>query len=211
MSAGIQRKRVRAHQAVTDKVKGLVILPVENAQEVSARLEKWNQKMSYIKKSQTKFVAAVVGMFVMAIIASRQLYLFGVFRNQQGLLDPQGGRYHLWLAAGAILLASIAACIMFLFFMGRKGSEGSEAAVSPLEPRPTLINVKLNANSLTGDSFNARRWAQLNEWCVEGRADDRRSMNGSVEAGTGSASAQRADARLAHQVMYKEWAGERHD
>jgi hypothetical protein len=167
--------------------------------------------MSYLKKSRTKFVAAVVSMFAMAIIASHQLYLFVVFRNQQGLLDRLGGRYHLWLAAGAILIAAIAAALMFLFFLGHEESKRIEAPLSPPESRPAFINIKPDANSLTGDQFNAARWAQLNAWCVEGQADDRRQMNGSIVKSIGSASAQRADARLAHQVMYKEWARERHD
>jgi len=167
--------------------------------------------MSHLKKRQTQFIAAVVGMFVMAIIASRQLYLFVTFTNQQGLLDPLGGRYHLWLAAGAILMAAIAAGLMFLFFLGRGRSERSEVSESPLEPQPTFINVKPDANSLPRDMFDAAAWRQLNEWCVEGQADDRRQMNGSVRVSLGSASAQRAEARLTHQVMFKKWARERHD
>lgn len=167
--------------------------------------------MSYIKKSQTKFVAAVVGMLVMAIIASRQLYLFVVFRNQQGLLDTQGGRYHLWLAGGATLMACLAGGLMFLFFLGRGRSERSEVPESSLELRPAFIKIKPDASSLPQDQFNVVPWAQLNEWCVEGQADDRSPMNGSVVVSLGSASARRADARLMHQVMYKEWARERHD
>jgi hypothetical protein len=167
--------------------------------------------MKSIKPSITKFVAAAVVMIVMAIAASRQLFLFIVFRNADGLQDTQGGKYHLWLTAGAILMASIAACFMFLFLLVRGKSELSEVPVSHLEPRPALINLKPDASTLTGDRFNAFRWAQLNEWCVEGQADDRRPMNGSVVKSTGSASSQRAAARLTHQVMYKAWARERHD
>jgi hypothetical protein len=167
--------------------------------------------MSYLNKRQAQFAAAVAGIFVLAIIASRQLYLFVVFRNQQGLLDSQGGRLHLWLAGVAALLACIAGGLMLLFFMGRGKSERSELPASPLAPPPALINAKPNADPLTGDRFNVVRWAQQNAWCVEGRADDRSPMNGSVGASPGSASAQRSDARLAHQVMYRKWAGERHD
>ena len=167
--------------------------------------------MKYIKKSQKQFVAAVIGMLVMAIIASRQLYLFVVFRNEQGLLDPQGRRYHLWLAAGAILMAAIAAGLMFLFFLGRENSKRTEISETSIQAQPVLINIKPDANSLTIGQFNAENWAQLNEWCVQGQADDRRQMNGSIGVSHGSASAQRADARLTHQVMYKEWARERHD
>jgi hypothetical protein len=167
--------------------------------------------MKYIKQSLTKFVVATVVMIVTAIAASQQLYLFVVFRNVDGLLDSQGGRYHLWLAAGAILLAAIAACLMFLFFMGRGRSQRHEALLSPLVPRHALINVNPNARSLTGDHFSVISWAQQNQWSVEGQADDRRPMNGGVGVSPGSASAQRSATRLTHQVMYRKWARERHD
>ena len=77
----------------------------------------------------TKFVAAVIGMIVMAIIASRQFYLFAVFQNAQGLLGTEGGRYHLWLAIGAVLMACIAGCFMFIFFL-RYGTKGNELRAS---------------------------------------------------------------------------------
>ncbi len=167
--------------------------------------------MKYIKPSVTIFVAAAVAMIVMALAASRQLYLFVVFRNADGLLDTQAGKYHLWLAAGAILISSIAACLMFLFFLGLGKSEPSGIAVSPLGPRPAPIDVKSSINSPAREQFNAERWEQLNGWCVGGQADDRRPMNGSIVKSLGSASAQRAAARLTYQGMYKVWAQERHD
>ena len=159
--------------------------------------------MKYIKPSMTKFVAASVAVIVMALAASRQLYLFVVFRNADGLLDAQGGKYHLWLAAGAVLAASIAACLMFLFFLGL-GKSGPSGV-------PVSNDAKSNTNSPARAQFNAVRWGQMNEWCVGGQADDRRPMNGSILKSTGSASAQRAVARLTHQGMYKVWAQERHD
>ena len=167
--------------------------------------------MQYIKPSTSKFVAASVSMIVMALAASRQLYLFVTFRNADGLLDAQGGEYHLWLAAGATLLASIAACLMFLFFLGLGKGEPFEAPVSRLGPRPALADIKSNINPPAPAQFNAVRWGELNEWCVGGQADDRRPMNGGVLKSNGSASAQRAAARLTHQGMYKVWAQERHD
>ena len=85
--------------------------------------------MRHIKQRQTKFVVAVVGTIVMAIAASRQLYLFVVFRNAEGLLDAQGGRYHLWLAIGAVLLACLAGCFMF-FFTLRHGTKGNDLRAS---------------------------------------------------------------------------------
>lgn len=167
--------------------------------------------MKYIKLSRTKFVGAAVIMILMAIAASRQLYLFVVFRNADGPLNTQGGRYHLWLATGAIIMAAIAACLMFLFFMGRGRSKKYQVLLSPLEPLPVLINVNPNANSPTPDHFNVISWAQQNQWSVEGQADDRRPMNGGVGVSPGSASAQRSATRLTHQVMYRKWARERHD
>ncbi len=85
--------------------------------------------MRNIKKRQTKFVAAAIGMIVMAIVASRQLYLFSVFRNAEGLLGTLGGRYHLWLAVGAVPLACIAGCFTFFFFL-RYDAQGNELRAS---------------------------------------------------------------------------------
>ncbi len=75
--------------------------------------------MSFNNKRVIKILAAVVAMFVMGIAASRQLYLFTVFRDARGILDPQGGAYHLWLAIGATLIACIAGGLMSYFFLRR--------------------------------------------------------------------------------------------
>jgi hypothetical protein len=85
--------------------------------------------MRYIKQRRAKFLAAVVAVFVLAIVASRQFYLFVVFRNAQRLLDTPGGEYHLWLAIGATLMACIAGLFMFLFFL-RYGDKKDAARVA---------------------------------------------------------------------------------
>jgi hypothetical protein len=167
--------------------------------------------MKYTKPSMTKFVAAAVALIALALVASRQLYLFVASRNAEGLQDAQGGKYHLWLAAGAALAASAAACLTFLFFLGFGKREPSEATVSHPVAKPALAGVKSNTDSPLRAQFNAERWGRSNEWCVAGQADDRRPMNGGVVRSAGSASAQRAAARLTHQGMYKVWAQERHD
>ena len=151
--------------------------------------------MKYLKQSIIKFVAAAVVMIMMAIAASRQLYLFVVFRDADGNLGVQGGKYHLWLATGASLLACMAACLMFRFFLSHGKSKLSES-ISTLAPRPGQITVDPNANSPTLGHFDAISWAQRNEWCIKGQADDRRPLNGKVGASLGSASAQRSAARL---------------
>jgi hypothetical protein len=167
--------------------------------------------MMYIKPSMTKFTAALVATIVMALVASRQLYLFAASRNAGGLLDTQGGEYHLWLAAGAALAAAVAAGLMFLFFLGLGKSGASESRASSLGPGAARANVNADIDSPAQAQFSAERWGELNGWCVGGQADDRRPMNGGVVRSVGSASAQRAAARLTHQGMYKVWAQERHD
>lgn len=157
----------------------------------------------YIKPSMTKFAAASVAVIVMALVASRQLYLFAASRSGEGLVDARGGGAHLWLAAGALLAASVAACLMFLFFLGVGKSVPPEV--------PASTGIKSNTNSPSRAQFNAERWGESNEWCVAGQADDRRPMSGGVMRGTGSASARRAAARLTHQGRYKVWAQARHD
>jgi hypothetical protein len=111
---------------------------------------------------------------------------------------------------GALLLASLAAGLMFLFFLGERKSSRS-VWMSSHEVRPAPLKVNQNAASPAVERFDAIRWAELNDWCVEGQADDRRLTNGSVGKSAGSASARRSAARLAHQAMYRRWAGERHD
>lgn len=79
--------------------------------------------MSFINKRLIRIVAAVVGMFGMAMIASRQLYLFSVFRDASGILNPQGRAQHLWVAIGAALIASLAGGLISYFMLRRGGKE----------------------------------------------------------------------------------------
>jgi len=83
-------------------------------------------------------------------------------------------------------------------------------ALAPLDPL-SHINNNPTINSPTSALFEAAHWAQLNPWLLEGQADDRRSMNGSVTDSGRTPSAQRAFARRSHQVMFKEWSQARHD
>src|SRR6185503_119239 len=79
----------------------------------------------------SKFVAAVIGLFVMAIVASRQLFLFVAFRDASGLLDSQGGRFHLWLAVSASVASCIAGALMFYFFVHSQRIRGSKIENAP--------------------------------------------------------------------------------
>jgi len=59
--------------------------------------------------------------------------------------------------------------------------------------------------------FDSMRWARLNSWLLEGQADDRIPMNGSVKDCGGTPSVQRSFARRSHQLMFKKWSQARHD
>jgi hypothetical protein len=59
--------------------------------------------------------------------------------------------------------------------------------------------------------FDPVRWAQLNPWLIEGQADDRIPMNGSVKDSGEPPSGQRAFARRRHQAMFKKWSQTRHE
>jgi hypothetical protein len=71
------------------------------------------------RRSMSKFVAALISLLIMAIIASRQLFLFAVFRSPASLIKIQGGRSHLWLVFSAGITACIAGGLMFHFLFGR--------------------------------------------------------------------------------------------
>ena len=59
--------------------------------------------------------------------------------------------------------------------------------------------------------FDSVRWEQLNPWLLEGQADDRTPMDGSVKASGETLSVQRATARRRHQAMFKKWSQTRRD
>jgi hypothetical protein len=71
--------------------------------------------------------------------------------------------------------------------------------------------TKVAANSPAPVEFDPVRWAQLNPWLLEGQADDRTPMNGSVKDSGGPPSVQRSFARRSHQAMFKTWSQARHD
>ena len=77
------------------------------------------------------------------------------------------------------------------------------------------IDVTQNANGETNSQaqaeFDPNRWAQLNPWLLEGQADDRTPMNGSVKDSGGPPTVQRSFARRSHQAMFKTWSQARHD
>ena len=108
----------------------------------------------------------------------------------------------------ALTILVIALSVMVLHYFKQMRSEG---LTTPPEPPLNFTSDNLTASAPTQKPFDAVRWEQKNEWLVEGQADDRRPMNGSVAVSTVSASAHRADARRSHQVNYKEWSKQRHD
>jgi hypothetical protein len=158
----------------------------------------------------SKFVAAVICLLVLAIVAGRQLFLFTVFKDAQGLLDAQGGRYHLWLALSASIAACASGALMFHFFLRRQrimSSTVSRPAIGTLLTNRSGKQVK----KLRPTRRDAIHWSRLNPWLSEGQADDRTPMNGTVAESGGSASAQREFARRSHQIMFKKWSQARHD
>ena len=151
----------------------------------------------------SKFVAAVIGLLVMAIVASRQLFLF--------VSDSQGGRLHLWMAVSAGVASCIGGALMFYFFVRLQRIRGSKVASAPSGKLAIASGGRLFNNSVTPMQFDAIHWARLNPWLSEGQADDRTPMNGTVLESGGSASEQRAFARRSHQIMFKKWSQARHD
>ena len=65
------------------------------------------------KKSQKSTIAAAMGLALLAATAAWQFYLFVVFRAADGVVDPQGGAVHLWVAIGIGLIT----CVGAFFFI----------------------------------------------------------------------------------------------
>ena len=156
----------------------------------------------------TKFVMALVGLVVMLLVASRQLFLFLVVNDPSGL-STVGGNSHLWLAAIAGVIACVAGGLMFFFFGRHENIKWSKVVMTPTGPLLTPLAVNL-ATSPAWVPFNTRLWARANSSLVK-RPDDRTPMDGSVRDSGQTSSGQRSFARRTHQSMFKKWSQERHD
>ena len=158
----------------------------------------------------SKFVAALVALLAMAIIASRQVFLSVVTRDPSGL-SSGGGRSHLWLALGAGLIACIAASLMFRFFGLHQKIKSSRVKLTRTGPLLTALGGNPFINSPATVPFDSERWSLVSPWLSEGQRDDRIPMDGSVRDSIETPSGQRSSARRTHQLMFKKWSQERHD
>jgi hypothetical protein len=162
--------------------------------------------MSYL----SKFVAALVALLALAIIASRQLFRYIVTIDPSGL-STVAGRSHLWLGLAAGITACIAASLMFYFFGRHEKIKWSKVELTPTGPLLTALGGNPFINSPSLVPFEPERWALANAWLAEGQADDRTPMDGSVRDSGETPSGQRAFARRTHQLMFKKWSQARHD
>jgi hypothetical protein len=192
LAASLIRKRSSAQTAEPAYVK--VLVSRQNS-ELGAR----RGQMSYI----SKFVTAIVGLLVMALVASRQLFLFALTSERSSL--SRAGTTHLWLAAVAGIAACVAAGLMFFFFKSREESKWSGVEMTPL--RALVSPIALRPSNLPSPPpFDPVSWALANPWLTEGQADDRIQMNGSVTDSGQTAPGQRQFARRTHQLMFKKWS-----
>jgi len=150
----------------------------------------------------SKFIAALVALLAMAIIASRQMFLS---------LSAAGGSSHLWLALGAGITACIAGGLMFRSIRRYEKIKWSKVELTPTGPPLTALGGNAFINLPAPVPFDAERWALANAWLSEGQANDRVPMDGSVSSSGDTPSGQRAFARQTHQLMFKKWSQERHD
>jgi hypothetical protein len=176
-----------------------------NAQTSAINQPKVLRYMSYT----SKYVTAVVGLLVMAIVFSRQLFLYTGFRDPQGLLDPSGGRYHLWLSLAAAVMASIAGALMVYFFSRRSTNELSQAP-SALRGEVQPVASE-SATSNAPAASHSGEWVRVNPWLPEGQSNDRIPADGSVSDSRGTPAGRRTLARESHQLKFKRWSQARSD
>jgi hypothetical protein len=158
----------------------------------------------------SKFVAALVGLLLMTLVASWELFLFAVMRAPSGL-STEGGRSHLWLAVIAGIMTCVAGGLMFHFFLRHEKTKWSKVAMTPTGPLLTALGANPSTNPPTSVLFDPIRWALASPWLPEGQPDDRTPMDSSVRDIGGTPSEQRSFARRTHQLMFKKWSQARHD
>ena len=157
----------------------------------------------------TKFVASVVGLLVMMVVVSRELFLFAVPRDSEAFLASLGGRSHLWFAILAAVIACMLGALMFHLFSRHDRNDWSRAPRFPLDPAATgKSDDPTNTSPAPVASMHC---AQLEPWLTEGQSNDRSPMPGTDGISSGSISARRSSARRTHQAMFKKWSQARHD
>ena len=156
--------------------------------------------------NMSKFVAALVGLLLMGLVASWELFSFVVIRDPSGLSTPGS---HLSRAAFAAIAACVAGGLMAYFWSRHEKNKWATVESSPVD-RLFTASARNPSNS-SNWPFDARRWALANSWLAEGQADDRLPMDGSVTDSGETQSGQRAFARRTHQSRFKKWSQARHD
>jgi hypothetical protein len=73
--------------------------------------------MSYARKNSRKVFGSIAGIMAVTAVAVWQFYRFVTFTNEQGVVDLQGGRGHLWLAIVMAVVACVASFLVFSVFM----------------------------------------------------------------------------------------------
>ncbi len=68
-------------------------------------------------KNRTRDLSTVMSLIVIVTLAIWQFYLFVTFRNPEGVVDVQGGTYHLWWAIGLTVVACIGSFLFFSVFL----------------------------------------------------------------------------------------------
>lgn len=158
----------------------------------------------------SKFVAAMVGLLLMAFVVAWELFLFVVLRDPSGV-GTAGGKSHLWLALGASITACIGCGLMLGFLARDEKVKWSKVELTPTRPLFTALGGNPFINPPAPVQFDAERWPLANAWLSEGQANDRVQMDGSVKNSGETPSGQRAFARRTHQLMFKKWSQERHE
>jgi predicted exporter len=73
--------------------------------------------MSYARKNSNKVFGSIAVIMGITAIGVWQFYRFVTFTNEQGVVDLQGGRGHLWWAIAMAIVACVAAFFVFSVFM----------------------------------------------------------------------------------------------
>lgn len=69
------------------------------------------------RKSRKNILSGAIALMSITALAIWQFYQFATFKTAEGIVDLQGGTYHLWLAIGLGLTAFIFAFLFFSVFL----------------------------------------------------------------------------------------------
>jgi CDP-diglyceride synthetase len=93
--------------------------------------------MSYATKNLKNVVGSIAGLIVVAVIGIWQFYAYVIFKDANGLANPDGGGMHLLLAIVMAVFACVIGFLVFSIFLSHDSDDDLHITLAPVPNLPS--------------------------------------------------------------------------